>query len=172
MTDFLLKPRPTSTLRPSKELHLSSQDVPLLKLPPEVRQLVIAHVLYDPRAPPAYPSKRKRMVCKDISYMAWVAKPYSARFETHSPSNCLPLLLTCTLLKQDTNAVLETNKTPDYHLDISILNENDVFPTWTCVPQLTDHLDNLIVDVRLFRRVIHPQTARRLLGYVGHQKYE
>ncbi|RDW65814.1 uncharacterized protein DSM5745_09553 [Aspergillus mulundensis] len=147
---------------------------PFLQLPPELRSLVIEHVLFSSYPAPEYPSKENRSIFNDLRYMAWRARPYQEIRSTHSPSNCLALLLTSKTIHDETKAMLslQESRSATYHLDITVENDNDVFPTWLCVPQLTTHIAELHVDVRLFGTIIHPNISWRLGGDGGHSRYE
>ncbi|KAL3476004.1 hypothetical protein BJX99DRAFT_270814 [Aspergillus californicus] len=145
---------------------------PFLQLPPEIRTIIISQVISSSCPAPEYPSKENRSTYNDIHYMAWRARPYHEIRSTHSPSNSLALLLTSKQVRDDTNAILTLQRSTNYHLDISVENDNDVFPTWLCVPRLTTRIDKLHVDVRLFGTVIEPRIGRRQGGDGGHTRYE
>ncbi|KAL4925650.1 uncharacterized protein BDV17DRAFT_179674 [Aspergillus undulatus] len=145
---------------------------PFFKLPADIRRICIEHVLFDSRPAPEYPSMDNRAKFDDIRYMAWRARPYHEIRDTHSPSNCLALFLTSREMKAETSAILALKGSAKYHLDLSVLNDNDVFPTWLCVPQLTTRLDKLYVDVRLFGTIIESSIGRRQGGNGGHTRYE
>ncbi|KAL4908414.1 hypothetical protein BDW74DRAFT_100482 [Aspergillus multicolor] len=147
---------------------------PFLQLPPEIRSIVIEHALFNSRPAPEYPSKENRSTFNDLRYMAWRARPYHEIRPTHSPSNSLDLLLTSKEFHDETKAILarQESRYIKYHLDISAENDNDVFPTWLCVPYLTTHIDELYVDVRLFGTIIHPSVGRMQGGDGGRSRYE
>lgn len=137
-----------------------------LDLPPELRALIIEDVLNASRAPPAAPSKLDRAEYKDIAYKAYLAgngKIYHQKRSTHCPSNCLPLLLTNSQISAETQSILDRVQPPrtDYHLDISVLDDLDLFPTWLSVPRITNRVSTLFVDVRLFGHIISFKTACR-----------
>ncbi|CAL5874015.1 uncharacterized protein PFLUO_LOCUS8301 [Penicillium psychrofluorescens] len=141
-----------------------------LSLPLEIRVSIIEQVLCGCRTPPTYPSKSDRIDFQDIVYKAWLSrtKIYHEQRSTHCPSNCLPLLLTNRQIHGETQSALsrKNSKLP-YVLDISILNDYDLFPTWLSVPHLTNRVHALHVDVRLFGSIIPSKIAKRLLGDGG-----
>lgn len=140
----------------------------LLALPPEIRDSIIEQVLCCCRAPPTYPSTLGRTDFHDIDYAAWRSKTtiYHEHRTTHCPSNCLSLLLTSRQIHDETRAVLDRKKCP-FVLDISVLNDYDLFPTWISIPCLTNRVRVLDVDVRLFGSIIPSKIARRLVGDGG-----
>src|SRR6202012_1128638 len=100
-----------------------------------------------------YPSKSGRIDFQDISYKAWRSrtKIYHEQRNTHCPSNCLPLLLTSRQMHDETQSVLKRKKSKlTYILNISVLNDYDLFPTWISVPYPTNRVYALYADVRLF----------------------
>ncbi|KAL4914839.1 hypothetical protein BDW62DRAFT_135913 [Aspergillus aurantiobrunneus] len=143
----------------------------LLSLPQELRSLIIAQVLFTPRAPPKSPSRANRSNFQDIPYLAWRCFAYHEHCSTHSPSNCLPLLLTSRQISAETLAILDLaadKRSTEYILDIALLNEVDLFPTWLCVPQLTQTVSTLYVGVRLLGHIISGADARNQVGDGGH----
>ncbi|KAL4808598.1 hypothetical protein BDV18DRAFT_157541 [Aspergillus unguis] len=133
-----------------------------LSLPVEVRSLILEQALIAQHEPPASPSKENRVVYQDIDYRAWKHRAYSQDRSTHRPPNCLALLLTCHQISAETKAILSLRKAHlhEYHLDISVLNEEEVYPTWTCVPQLTTHVVTLNADIRLFGHILSTASTR------------
>ncbi|KAJ5587832.1 uncharacterized protein N7459_003597 [Penicillium hispanicum] len=80
---------------------------------------------------------------------------YHEQRETH-PSNALPLLLTNHQISAETRCIIQTAKKLNYILDLSVLNEVDLFPTWLSVPWISNQVDTLTVDVRLFGHILYP----------------
>ncbi|KAJ5515901.1 hypothetical protein N7527_007461 [Penicillium freii] len=78
---------------------------------------------------------------------------YHEKRDIHSPSNTLPLLLTSRQASVKTQWTLNRIQKTAYVLDVSVLNEGDMFSTWVSVPQLTTHLSTLHMDMRLFGRM-------------------
>ncbi|KAJ5156180.1 hypothetical protein N7492_008983 [Penicillium capsulatum] len=122
-----------------------------LGIPPELRAIIINLVLCHQRVPPVAPSKSERMDFQDIDYRAWRDNTtiYNEQRGQHCPSNSLGLLLTNHLL---------------WILDISVLNDYDLFPTWLSVPYITNHVPELRVNVRLFGHILSVIQARKLTG--------
>ncbi|KAJ5577594.1 uncharacterized protein N7459_006558 [Penicillium hispanicum] len=141
----------------------------LLRLPFELRELIIQQVVQGCHAPPA-PSKSNRADFQDIKYRAWLDGPggiYHERRSTHCPSNSLPLLLTCRQLSAETQSFLDRTGST-YILDISVLDEVDLLPTWLAVPRITNRVSTLRVNVRLFGHIISTEAARQQSGTGGH----
>ncbi|KAJ5826043.1 hypothetical protein N7474_003181 [Penicillium riverlandense] len=142
----------------------------LLDLPQELRETIIQHVLCGHRRPPTTPSKSDRVDFQDIEYKAWrhaLCGIYHERRSTHCPSNCLWLLLTCRQLAAQTKAVLNHMGSATYVLDISVLDDINLFPTWLSVPHITNRVSTLYVDVRLFGHIISKDIARYQVGDGG-----
>ncbi|KAL2836766.1 hypothetical protein BJY01DRAFT_258601 [Aspergillus pseudoustus] len=155
---------------------------PFFGLPADIRRICLEYALFSSRRAPEYPTKDNRAKFEDMGYTSWRAWAYhelngssSSSTYTSSP-NCLALLLTSREMNAETRAILALNSSARsrsmYHLDISVLNDNDVFPTWLCVPQLTTHVQTLYADVRLFGTIIEPSVSRKLVGCGGHARYE
>ncbi|KAL4964973.1 uncharacterized protein BDV14DRAFT_200510 [Aspergillus stella-maris] len=72
----------------------------------------------------------------------------------------------------ETRAILDLVKKTNYHLDISVLDDNELYATWLCVPRLSTYIDVVEVDVRLFGNIIYPNVARSMRGDGGHSRYE
>ncbi|KAL2833058.1 hypothetical protein BDW59DRAFT_157195 [Aspergillus cavernicola] len=144
-----------------------------LDLPAELRSLIIENVLFDRCQPPTKPSKTNRTIFRDIPYNAWRCRAYyqEQQHNTQGPSNSLSLLLTSRQISSETQAILHLNPT-DYHLDISMLNEVDIFPTWLSVPRLTPCISTLTASVRLFGHIISPQNVASQVGDGGHLGFQ
>ncbi|KAI9369219.1 hypothetical protein BJX61DRAFT_520612 [Aspergillus egyptiacus] len=144
----------------------------LLDLPLELRNLIITHVLYAHRPAPAKPTTTNRTNYRDIAYRSWACRAYSEQHDTHSPSNCLALLLTCRQLSIETQALLDLpSASSEYHLDIAYVNEFNLYPTWICVPRLTTHVPKLHVSVRLLGHMVSPEEARLQGGDGGETRF-
>ena len=92
--------------------------------------------------------------------------------QTHSPSNGAALLLTNRQIHNETRSRLNSKSVGTlYKLDISLLNECDLFPTWISVPCLTTRVHALQVDIRLFGSIIPSAKANSLLGCGGRRGF-
>ncbi|KUL85782.1 hypothetical protein ZTR_07396 [Talaromyces verruculosus] len=128
----------------------------LLKIPLELRELIIEHVLYTPVNPPAAPTESDLVQYNDLRYKAWAggsAETYYTQQNMTSSSNCLPLLLTNHQISMETRAMLQRRKV-DYILDISVKDDLILILTWLSVPSLTTHISTLYANVRLFGHII------------------
>ncbi|KAJ5900073.1 hypothetical protein N7495_004817 [Penicillium taxi] len=144
-----------------------------LNIPREIREIIIESVLHSCREPPGSPDKINRVDFHDMRYMAWRRKVegiWNEQGSTHAPSNGLSLLLTSRQLSIETRSVidrLKNAKSPDYVIEISVLNETSLYPTWLSVPWLTNSIDTLHVDVRLFGSILNRRDRRGLAGDGG-----
>ncbi|RAL13153.1 uncharacterized protein BO97DRAFT_469889 [Aspergillus homomorphus CBS 101889] len=122
-----------------------------LNLPVELRELILADVLYSPFTPPeTQPDLEAGVQYHDMDYMAWVwqgPKTYYVPQRRESSSlNCLSLFLACHQISAETRALLARCRRPDYRLDVSVQDERDILLTWLCVPCLTPNIATLYVD--------------------------
>ncbi|KAJ5497416.1 hypothetical protein N7463_009403 [Penicillium fimorum] len=141
----------------------------LVDLPKDIRAMIFEDVLHGHRTPPIYPSKLKMVDFPDMHYKANIEalRPYHEQRDTHSPSNSLPLLLTSRQVSVETQSVLSRTRKTTYVLDISVLNDLDLFSTWISVPRPTTRLSTLHVDIRLFGHIITTKEARDQIGCGG-----
>jgi hypothetical protein len=137
----------------------------LLDIPPELRESIIRHVLYNHHTPPETPSKSNRVSLQDFQYNGY--KMYHVKRRTRCFSSCTSLLLTNRQLFTETRSVINRMKSTTYILDISVLNEMNLFPTWISVPYITKRVSTLHVDVRLFGHIMSKEVARRQVGDGG-----
>ncbi|KAJ5356890.1 hypothetical protein N7517_011499 [Penicillium concentricum] len=141
----------------------------LMDLPQEIRVMIFEDVLHGHRTPPIYPSKLNMVDFPDMHYKANIEplRPYHEQRDTHSPSNSLPLLLASRQVSMETQSILNRMRKTTYVLDISVLNDLDLFSTWISVPRLTTRLSTLHVDIRLFGRIITTKEACDQIGCGG-----
>lgn len=141
----------------------------LQDLPPELLHIIISYVVHDRRLPPLQPSEEDtaRKSYTDRSRYAWwiLSEIYFERIPESGLSNSLSLLLTNHHFAELTKHAL--NQTIKYSLDLSLRNEMDLFPTWLSVPALTNRIDILEIDLRLFGRMISLEKARILMERNG-----
>ncbi|KAL4780107.1 hypothetical protein BJX76DRAFT_61102 [Aspergillus varians] len=140
-----------------------------LDLPAELHGLIIAEVLFGVCPPPAEPARTNRTIFQDLNFKAWGRRRiYQEQRSTHSPSNGFALLLTSRLISAETQAILQRPGSIQYHLDISMLNEVELFATWLGVPQITTRVSTVYASVRLFGHIISYAAARSQSGDGGH----
>ncbi|KAJ5849704.1 hypothetical protein N7455_009560 [Penicillium solitum] len=108
----------------------------------------------------------------DMEYRANLSRlrPYYEQRDAHSPSNSLPLLLTSRQVSTETQWILNRTNN-NYVLDISVLNDLDLFAIWVSVPQLTTRLSTLHVDIRLFGHMITSKEGRNQIGCGGRHGF-
>jgi hypothetical protein len=104
----------------------------LMDLPMEIRFMVFKEVINGHRTLPISPSKSNMVEITDTECTASNGHPkfHHEKRDTHSPSNSLSLLLTSRQVSVDTQSTLDRMKKTTYILDLSILNEQDMFSTW------------------------------------------
>lgn len=135
----------------------------LIDLPSEILILIIQYVLQDPPLPPVEPCETNRIVFKDMRGQAWqggCGKVFHEQRFLHALSGRLPLLLTNRQLSIMTKWVWGRFD-KDHVLDIALRDDLDLFPTWVCIPDKTNRIKVLAVDIRLMGHVISPDKARR-----------
>lgn len=127
----------SSTARLQPE-HSQKQPLSFSSLPTELRLAILSLVLFDiSPIPHQFPDE-------DGTIYQYLEDP---------PITSSPLLLTSRQICQDTLSILDqvrAQKSVTYFLDVLIKNEEHIYPTWTNVPLLTQHLDRLHVDLRLY----------------------
>ncbi|OQE16496.1 hypothetical protein PENFLA_c027G03680 [Penicillium flavigenum] len=142
-----------------------------INLPTELRLIIIRHTLHHRRESPPTPSTSNRDHIEDFKPVAesWQLGGCGVYYEEshkHCPTNCLPLLLTNRQISAETKSVLSRMET-DYVLDISVLNDIYLFPTWITVPRLSHRVNHLRAEVRLFGHIITDKAARTQMGDGG-----
>ncbi|KAJ5178622.1 uncharacterized protein N7500_001321 [Penicillium coprophilum] len=138
-----------------------------LDLPTELRQIIIRHALSSRRKAPT-PSKSKGAPVEDFEPVAerWQLGGCRVYYEQDEQvPTCLPLLLVNRQISTETKGVLNSMKI-DYAVELSILNDLDIFPTWISIPCLTQNINHLRAEVRLFGHVL-PTTVGRQQGGDG-----
>ncbi|OGM41681.1 hypothetical protein ABOM_009960 [Aspergillus bombycis] len=144
----------------------------LLDLPLELRELIIELVLKDQRMPPATPSKANRADFRDMGYRAWRRVIYYERRQSHCPNNASGLIRANHQLSEETLATLDRISSAPYILDLSVLNDVALYPTWLSVPRLTHRVSTLHVNVRLFGHILSRDAARSQVGDGGHLGFQ
>jgi hypothetical protein len=140
-----------------------------LKIPFELRALIIGHVLYTPLNPPVTPLQSDGIEYNDLRYKAWVGRGSKAYYTQQSMASfpsCLSLLLTNHQISTETQMILGRMQV-DYILDISVKDDLNIFLTWLSVPCLTTHISTLYANVRLFGHIIEKRAIRSQLGDGG-----
>ena len=134
-----------------------------LTIPPEIRDVIIETALLSSRpAPPdiATAALTRQTVVETWDYrnkpfLAWDYGIRKVKFEkpgAYILSNALPLLLTNRRLNAETRSTIARlgDKVGCYKLDVMIVNEGELWPTWTCIPVLTRHVEQVNVTLRLY----------------------
>lgn len=150
----------------------------LLNLPLEIRELILEYALPAPRSPPLNPwtGAETRKPILDIEYEAWGFGPKHTLYESdpdqQQDNNC-SLLIACRTtqslvsvnrqIREETKAIL--NRMMDgklrYKLDVMVVNEMEIWPTWLSVPVFATHLDEVHVTLRIFGHCISAEGLRK-----------
>ncbi|KAJ5156451.1 hypothetical protein N7492_009254 [Penicillium capsulatum] len=146
--------------------------VSFLTLPAELRALVIYQVLCSENNPPSRPFENGRIDFQDIDYRAWRsrAKILNENRNQHCPSNVASLLRTNRQLSAETQAILDIERQKSklrYALDISVLHDYTLFVTWLSVPWISNRVDSLVANIRLFGHILPQEIAKTLSGDGG-----
>lgn len=126
----------------------------LLKLPREIRDLIIDLVVTDRRQPPRdsrdVPESSRRTI-QTWEYRSWVGLQ-DILFETDQPhASASGLLCASQQLNRETLESLDRRPQAEraYSLDLMFVAERELWPTWTYVPVQSRSIDQLDVDIRI-----------------------
>ncbi|KGO67738.1 hypothetical protein PITC_000760 [Penicillium italicum] len=143
----------------------------LMDLPQGIRAIIFKEMINGHRTPPISPSKSIMIELLDMPYKGNVEhfRLHHEQRNTHSPSNSLSLLLASSQISIEAQSTLDQMKEITYILDISVLNELDLFSTWISVPRLTTYLSTLHLDIRPFGRIITSKEGQAQMGSGGRR---
>lgn len=125
-----------------------------LDIPRELREMIVEHALRDHRLPPESPLTQpqpERVELRDINRRAQNSILHEK--DQSRIIGSLALLLTNRQLSRDTKSVLARLGRLgrlSYALDVMLVNEVSLWPTWTSFPTLATHLESVTVTFRLF----------------------
>ena len=138
-----------------------------LDLPREVRDNIIGFVLCTSTGTPYDGTATgQRTELNDIEYLSWKARRevnYAKQFPVTSTSQLL--LVNHQLHTETTDAINRSPSKHSYHLDVAIVNEEGLWPTWISVPALSTRVDKLHASFRVVGFLY--QKGMRL--FQGHQ---
>ncbi|KAI9037489.1 uncharacterized protein KD926_000284 [Aspergillus affinis] len=140
--------------------------------------MILKHALLAPYAPPTNPwtGADKRQPLKDIEYKAWSHGPrytlYDTLLDQRLATRCQALLLINRQIRDETKDILRRLGKPSYQLDVMVVNEWELWPTWLSVPVLRSHLDEVNVNFRIFGHCIVYENWRHTRGDGGHDGLE
>lgn len=128
----------------------------LLDLPRELRDIILDLVVSTPAV--ARPDLRNRYFTTapdrteldDLIYVSWTDST-NVRYAPRSPcTNSLPLLLVNRQLHAETLDALHRLPTRhSYELDVVIVDEEALYPTWISVPALSTRVDRVYTTIRM-----------------------
>ncbi|KAK1145523.1 hypothetical protein N8T08_004081 [Aspergillus melleus] len=149
-----------------------------LNLPYELRGRILEHALLAPYSPPANPwtGADKRRPLQDIKYTAWQHGRrytlYDTSLDQRLATPCQTLLLINRQIRDETKDILRRLKNPSYQLDVMVVNEWELWPTWLSVPVVRTHVDEVNVNFRIFGHCIVYENWRHTTGDGGHNGLE
>ena len=125
----------------------------LLTLPREVRDIILRFVLFSESqpAPDTYDdaSVPARTPILDVHYLSWLkSRGVLYQPETVKPA-ATPLLLTSHQLCAETRKALAIWRGYGYTLDVMLVHERELWPTWTSIPAFARRIDALDVTFRV-----------------------
>jgi hypothetical protein len=122
---------------------------PLFALPREIRDLIYTAVLNSEMPPPATPIKLHE--ARESPSPGWHSQ--CNRYSLLAPTvSAGPLLLTCPQVEAEVSELIDRLKSSGqlrYKLDVVVESEQFMYPTWTCIPALSSHVDVVEVDFRI-----------------------
>ncbi|KAI1922618.1 hypothetical protein LOZ53_002800 [Ophidiomyces ophidiicola] len=127
----------------------------LLSIPLELREAILELALCTPSSPPArseLEARKPETAEREHESMAWSFGYTNTLYEDDRAYSItgLPLLLVNRQLSAETKYVLaRMRKSLTYHLDVVLMDERYVLPTWLCVPTLSDHVENVVATIRV-----------------------
>ncbi|MCJ1431505.1 hypothetical protein MMC27_000858 [Xylographa pallens] len=143
----------------------------LLDIPPELRFQIIGLVLCNSRTPPQDPAtaSHNRIQLHDIEYASWNHGPEHTLYEMNGCTpNSLSLLLTNRQLWAETQSALQAfSAKQSYSLDVMLVNEQELWPTWVSVPALWTRLDSVIASFRICNTKDSQGRSQVVLGNGG-----
>jgi hypothetical protein len=122
----------------------------LLDLPLELRYPILEFAIkFADIQPPDPLHAGSRVELHDMKYESRVAGR-GIKFPKRRPSTLLtPLLLVNRQIHNETLVAVHQTP-PSFELDIMIVNENKLFPTWIYVPPFKQNVENLYITIRTF----------------------
>ena len=125
----------------------------LLDIPPEIRFQILELVLCHIRALPPDPATilQERLELHGALYQSWKYGPQHKLFEPNGyATNSHPLLLTSRQLRAETQSALHHLPAKrSYRLDVMLVHEWELWPTWLSVPALWTRLDSVLTTIRI-----------------------
>lgn len=125
----------------------------LLTLPREIRDLILRDAISLESSPPSahsVSSGRERLLNDVDPYWTPTTNIYVEPGLDSSAQTAL--LQTCRQLRAETQYILETPDARPYRLDVLLVKECGLFPTWLSFPRHQKHIDELYVQMRVSDR--------------------
>jgi hypothetical protein len=124
----------------------------LLNLPQELRDFIIEYALISSGTAPDKPDKeRGREEYEDIAYISRIKGRGIFYEKRRHHTSAYALLLVNHQIHNETKAALERHSSGGnkYDMDIMLVNEEFLYPTWTSVPPLVRKVDAFSVTFRI-----------------------
>jgi len=128
----------------------------LLGLPVELRCKIITYVISnlmdESTSPPGWTRRRRRRVAlHDFNsitqeyYPGWPSKEYVLYLRTTNSKTFIPPILRVnpSLYHETMDCIFRYPQKFVYKLDMMLVDEQELWPTWRCVPQLTTRVEKL-----------------------------
>lgn len=142
----------------------------ILEMPRELRDkiltLVVLSTIVSPPESPEYTTDKqdREQQCDDTSCLSWY-NSQGVRYQKDTRMKGIPTLQVNRQLRNETLAVINHLKLPglrSYKLDVMLVNESELWPTWLYVPTSTTRVE----EVHATFRIIGPSKKRRS-GFSG-----
>ena len=125
--------------------------VTLLSLPREIRDQILQEAIFFQRHPPASPSVSQDRICLRNTFDFYWTGETNIYIERGQISNTqLSLLLTNHQLHAETKELSKRSSEVPYRLDVMVVKECGLFPTWLSYPGRQQHIDTVHVQFRIF----------------------
>lgn len=132
------------------------RDATLLNIPRELRDQILGLVVATHRAAPqdislSTPPPQARRELHDIEYKSW-RRGYDVKYEVDIPGRAetIPTLLVNKQLMEETlKAIQDFREKHSYEMDIMLLDEQSLWPTWLHLLEHTTRIDTIHATVRI-----------------------
>ncbi|KAF2443903.1 hypothetical protein P171DRAFT_474044 [Karstenula rhodostoma CBS 690.94] len=126
----------------------------LMTLPPEIRDQICTHAILTPNTPTSISQSSEALLPSRVELNTPHIRAWShvVLYERKPPNTTTDSLLQLSKqLRTETQATLAhlAASPPSYTLDLIILNETELLPTWTSVPVATTRVDTVDVALRI-----------------------
>lgn len=123
-----------------------------LDLPRELRDKILGLVIATPMSPPPSPADAGDRTEVDVPGMRSSAGGKSVKYPRRfNRVDSIPTLLVNHQLHNDTlNAIDRLPTKHSYEVDVMLVDEGELWPTWLSVPAISSHADKIAATFRIF----------------------